>query len=198
MGERELQDALRARAAAEIDALWRTAEAAVAARRGEVAAAQAELIATAEREAAAASAATRRELLAAVEHELRRERLAAEQELDRRLYALATRLIATLGARRRERLWQALSAELPAGEWRRLRVHPDDLARARAAFPDAEVVVDEVLAGGLVAATADGRIVIDNSLSGRLERAWPELLVPLVAAVNAEVERHAAGDAAAG
>lgn len=29
MGERELQDALRARAAAEIDALWRTAEAAV-------------------------------------------------------------------------------------------------------------------------------------------------------------------------
>jgi vacuolar-type H+-ATPase subunit E/Vma4 len=152
-----------------------------------------------EQQLAVAGAAVRRSVLAAAELAARQQRLAAESALRERMHGAALRLLATLGAKQRQHLWRALAAELPPADWRRIRVHPDELELARERFPAAEVIAEPELVGGLVAETADGRIVVDNSLAGRLERVWPELLAPLLVAVNEEVDRHvAAGAAAAG
>ena len=198
MGERELQEALRARAHKRIDAAWQAAEAAVAARRAAIEDQRQALCATMQRQLAGTAAAERRRLLAETERALRRQRLTALQALEGRLQALAGPLLAGLGDSRRHRTWAALAGELPAAEWQRVRVHPEDLDRARRAFPGAEVAVDATLAGGLVAETGDGRIVLDNSLAGRLAQAWPALLTPLAAAVCEEVDKDAAGPAATG
>lgn len=196
MGEHELREALRGKAQARIRQLWQASEAAVAGRRVELEAEQATLRAEAERQHAAAAAVTRRNLLAGAELKAQQHCLETEEWLQQRLYALATNLLAELGRSERQQLWPALVEELPAAEWQRIRVHPDDLPAARERFPTVEVVADPALAGGLVAETGDGRIVVDNSLNGRLTRAWPELLAPLFAAIHKEVDRDAAGPAA--
>lgn len=197
MGERELQEALRGKARERIRRIWRAAEEAVAARRAEIGAEQAILRERAEQEQAATAVVTRRNVLAAAALAAQQQCLVTEQRLRERLHALAGRRLPTLIDGARARVWQALAAELPAAEWQRIRVHPADLAVARQRFPTAEVLADAALGGGLVAEAGDGRIVVDNSLAGRLERAWPELLVPLFAAISEEVERDAAGAAAA-
>ena len=197
MGERELQEALRGKAQARIREIWQAAEEAVAARRAEIRAEQAVLRERAEQESAATAVVIRRNVLAAAALEAQQQCLVTEQRLCERLHALAVRRLPTLIDGARSRVWQALAAELPAAKWQRIRVHPADLPAARQRFPTAEVLADATLGGGVVAEAGDGRIVIDNSLAGRLERAWPELLVPLFAAINEEVERDAAGVATA-
>jgi V/A-type H+-transporting ATPase subunit E len=47
---------------------------------------------------------------------------------------------------------------------------------ARQLFPQAEIVIDEGISGGLVASSADGRITVINTLEKRLERLWPRLV----------------------
>jgi vacuolar-type H+-ATPase subunit E/Vma4 len=198
MGERELQEALRNRAQERIHAAWQAAEAAVAAQRAEAEAQSATLCAAMEKQSASAAAAERRTLLTATELAMRRQRLAAMTALEERLHTLAIHLLGSLGGDERCRLWRTLAGELPAAEWQRVSVHPDDRVLARQTFPAALVVDDAALVGGLMAAMADGRIEVDNSLPGRLARAWPGLLSPLLAAINEEVAKSAAGPAPAG
>lgn len=198
MGERELQEALSNRAQERIHAAWQAAEAAVAAQRAETAAQRAALCAAMEKQSASAAAAERRTLLTATELAMRRQRLAAVTALEERLHALAVQLLGSLDGDERCRLWRALAGELPAAAWQRVIVHPDDRALARQAFPEALVIDEAALVGGLMTAMADGRIEIDNSLSGRLERAWSGLLSSLLAAINEEVAKGAAGSAPTG
>ncbi|MBW2476369.1 MAG: hypothetical protein JRE63_03480 [Deltaproteobacteria bacterium] len=74
------------------------------------------------------------------------------------------------------KLWTALHRELPQLPWTTVWVCAADEALAAAAFPDAQVIVEDALAGGLAVATKAGQIKIDNSLACRLKRAWPDLL----------------------
>jgi vacuolar-type H+-ATPase subunit E/Vma4 len=198
MGEHELQEALRSKAQEAARQAWAAAEATVAARRAELEVEQTALRDAMEQQLVVAAAAVRRSVLAAAELAARQQQLAAESALRERLHSTAVRLLANLGAEQRHRLWQALTAELPLADWQRIRVHPDDLVRARQLFPVAEVTPEATLIGGLIVETADGRIMVDNSLSGRLERLWSELLAPLFAAVYEEVDRDAAGSPAVG
>jgi V/A-type H+-transporting ATPase subunit E len=57
-------------------------------------------------------------------------------------------------------------------------------------FPDAEVIADESISGGLDAATAGGRIRVVNTFEKRLERAWPILLPEMIRAVYHEAVDH--------
>lgn len=198
MGERELQEALRSKARAQIRHLWLEAEEAVAAARAATDAKVRALQQDARSRVAASVAASRHPAQAVSARAARQQRLRTETALQERMYALALRLLlapADTGQRRRR--WLALTAELPAAEWRRILVHPDDLAVARETFPNAEVTSDAKLLGGVVAETGDGRFSVDNSLAGRLARAWPELQAPLFAAINEKVDTDAAGPAAA-
>lgn len=198
MGEHELQEALRVRTQEQIRMVWQAAEAAVATRRDEIEQRRQTMLELLTRELDTAITGERRKLLAAAERVVRQQRLAALASLEGRLHPLAVQLLPALGMAEDRRLWLALAGELPAAEWQHVCVHPDDLDQARQTFPAAVVEGDAALAGGLVAATADGRIVLDNSLAGRLQQAWPELLTPLIAAVRAEVDQGAAGPAPTG
>jgi len=84
----------------------------------------------------------------------------------------------------------ALAAELPASEWRRLRVNPADESAARRLFPMAEVEGEPTIAGGLRAEADGGRIAVDNSLEARLETAWPDLLPGLIRSIDTESSDH--------
>jgi vacuolar-type H+-ATPase subunit E/Vma4 len=99
----------------------------------------------------------------------------AEQELDHRLYALARGLMTGLLTGNRAALFVTLAREIPAGDWRSVAVHPDDVASARQIFPQADIVADDEMAGGLIASSADGGMTVINTLAKRLERLWPRL-----------------------
>ena len=199
MGEHELHNALRREADSRIRTLWAEAETEVATRRealkNELAALQQATGEDGHKEVQA----VHRSDSARIEQEVRRDRLLARTALAERLLALATQLLAELGAANREGVWRNAVAELPAAAWQTVTVHPDDAQRARRAFPQAEVKTDPALIGGVIAAAANGRIVVDNSLAGRLVRGWPELLPELTGALERELNEHGpAGPAATG
>lgn len=100
----------------------------------------------------------------------------AEQGLNSRLYALAKALLNGLPGTKRAELFTRLAEEITAGDWQTIIVHPEDTPVARQLFPQAEIVPDGEITGGLVASTADGGITVINTLDKRLERLWPELL----------------------
>jgi V/A-type H+-transporting ATPase subunit E len=100
----------------------------------------------------------------------------AEQELNSRLYALGKELLNGLHGKKRAELFTRLAEEFTAGDWQTIIVHPEDTSVARQLFPQAEIVIDEGISGGLVASSADGRITVINTLEKRLERLWPRLV----------------------
>jgi vacuolar-type H+-ATPase subunit E/Vma4 len=190
MGEHELRAALRREADDRIREGWAAAEREVATRRAQVTTDLDALRQTGEEQALAAALAARRAAAATIEQALRRCRLLAESTLAERLRSLAEQVLTELAEQERDPLWRASVAEIPAAEWRTLRVAPADLLRARRDFPRASVEADNALIGGLIAATAGERIVVDNSLAGRLERGWPELLPELMANLIREMTAH--------
>ncbi|MBW6521332.1 MAG: V-type ATP synthase subunit E [Desulfoarculaceae bacterium] len=104
----------------------------------------------------------------------------AEQELSNRLYGLAKALLNGLPGTKRSELFTRLAGEITAGDWQTITVHPEDTPVARKLFPQAEIVTDGEITGGLVASTADGGITIINTLEKRLERLWPGLVSEII------------------
>lgn len=177
MGRDVLINDLRAKGEQQVEGLWREARAEAERLRSEAAATL-----TAERgrcdlaRRQAGEAVHRRRAMAA-----RRQAGAiitrAEQELSDRLADLSRELLGAAWSGDRAALLAGLVAELPAGDWGRVRVHPEDVAAAGRLFPQAEIVADTEVKGGLEVTSSDGAITIDNTLNSRLARIWP-LLVP--------------------
>jgi V/A-type H+-transporting ATPase subunit E len=130
-------------------------------------------------------------VLVEADEEARAIRLSAEHELSGRLRQAAREVLPSLGQGDRRRIFLALARELPPFEWRRVRVNPEDFETAGEAFPDAEIVAGESIAGGLVAETGDGKVSVVNTFQKRLERAWPELLPALIKSAEEAVTHHA-------
>jgi flagellar biosynthesis/type III secretory pathway protein FliH len=122
-----------------------------------------------------------RTLIATAAREASMIRLRAEHTLAQRLHEWARISLKQLRRDDAERLFRTLAAELPAVPWHTLWVNPDDTILASGQFPDATVIPDETLAGGLKVATADGSLTVDNTLEVRLETSWPDLLPHLMA-----------------
>lgn len=108
----------------------------------------------------------------------------AEQALGARLYDLARQLLTGSWSGDRGELLAGLAAELPAGEWGRVRVHPDDAALVTRLFPRAEVIGDTQVEGGLEVSSRDFGVTIDNTLNSRLARIWSRLLPELLREVR--------------
>ena len=161
-------DRVRLEAAAEIDAQRRAAEAQTAATVRRI---EQEATGTAEREA--------RDL-----------RMSARIALAEKLKALAIAELPNLRTQNPEELFVALTAELPAYAWRKVRVNPADEAYARTRFPQAQIECDARISGGMEAEAEGGRIRVNNTLDARLETAWPELLSDLIAAILPETSDH--------
>jgi vacuolar-type H+-ATPase subunit E/Vma4 len=190
MGRAALVESLRARAAEDVQALWRDVRASAEAYRAEL---SGELVKQQDRDAsAAAMAAARLEEDALVEarHRAREVRAQAALEVAGRLHDLA---LAELPRLRREggaALFGALAGELPRCEWSRVTVNPADRELARTRFPQAEVRCDERICGGLEAEADSGRIRVSNTLETRLATAWPDILAGLVAGLLPASDSH--------
>ncbi|HXX56712.1 MAG TPA: V-type ATP synthase subunit E [Thermodesulfovibrionales bacterium] len=106
--------------------------------------------------------------------------LAAEKELSDRLYKIAMKSLPLLREKRYPDLFVALYKELPQHQWRAVRVHPEDKGLAETCLPDAEVISDNSISGGLDVMTADERIRVTNTFDKRLACLWIEMLPGLM------------------
>jgi vacuolar-type H+-ATPase subunit E/Vma4 len=185
-----LIEELRRKAVEDSEALWRDARAEAGNCRLEAAreiedrrsAVAAQAAATALRLEEAAAAGAQREV---------REMLArATSALADRLHGLARVELARLHHAGAGGSFEALAAELPHRTWERVCVGPADLEVARRMFPQAEIVCDARIAGGMEAQDEAGRIRVSNTLETRLESAWPDILPGLVAEILTEGSSH--------
>lgn len=122
-----------------------------------------------------------RAIMAGTSREASLIRLRAEHSLSLRLHERARICLKQLTGDDGERIFRTLAAELPALPWHTIRIAPGDVALASGHFPNATIIADEAVAGGLKVATADGSLIVDNTLETRLERMWPDLLIQLMA-----------------
>jgi V/A-type H+-transporting ATPase subunit E len=113
-------------------------------------------------------------------------RLRAEHALALRLHEHARSSLQELAGADAEKLFSSLAAELPAMPWSTISTSPGDARRAAALFPDATIIPDTTISGGLKAATAGQSLTVDNTLEKRLERFWPDLLPQLLAELRGE------------
>jgi V/A-type H+-transporting ATPase subunit E len=68
-----------------------------------------------------------------------------------------------------------MAAELPA-DWKTVRVNSEDAGIAREHFPEAGIITDDSISGGMDVMTEDAKIRVINTLEKRLERAWGDVL----------------------
>jgi len=106
--------------------------------------------------------------------------LSAEKELSDRLYKIAVKSLPLLRDNRYPDLFVALFQELPSHQWQVVRVHPEDKGRAKICFPEAEVLSDSAISGGLDVMTEDERIRVTNTFEKRLACLWIEMLPGLM------------------
>lgn len=180
MGTGELLAALRSTGEKKAGDIRREAEA-TADRLREEAADRLALLQEESRQEAERRVATQREALCAEgERKARQIRLAAQEQLARRLYDVARRLLPRLRGDGYPEIFRRLAAELPPAQWEKVRVNPADEGLAASLFPGARITTDVAVCGGLEALAGEGRLRVDNTLEKRLERGWPELLPLLI------------------
>lgn len=135
----------------------------------------------------------RRAILSKAAGEAALLRLRVEYLLALRLREIAGSCLPQLRSGAAAAVVPRFAAELPPEEWRTVRVNPVDAALAAALFPQADIVADATISGGLAVTNRDGSLTVDNSLETRLERLWPELLPELVAVIRADLAAESTG-----
>lgn len=180
MGCKELIESLRAAASERVDAVWSEASAEADTARE----ACAQKIDRAKEEAgrimAAKVALIRSQALLEARSKERGLRLAAHRKLADLLYSIAGSRLRMLRECNYDRTFQAMAQELPRFTWECVKVHPDDVERARKLFPDAAITASEAISGGLEVTSDDGLVTVVNTCEKRLERAWETMLPELV------------------
>ena len=184
MGSRELIESLRAAGDGKVRALRAVAEEEAERVRSEAARRIGAIHQSHEREREAEAAKQAEALLAEANAEARRIRLQADRALADRLAALARKSLPSLRNVGYTGVFDAFVQELPRLGWRAVRVHPADRELAASRFPDAEVLTDEDISGGLVALTEGGRVQVVNTFETRLARRWEEMLPDIMREVR--------------
>jgi V/A-type H+-transporting ATPase subunit E len=113
------------------------------------------------------------------QNRVRMIRLSSEDRLSGRLYSLAASSLHMLRAQGYGDIFHRLALELPSHVWRNVRVNPEDSGLAKKFFPDAEIIADSNVTGGMEVEAEGGGVRIINTLEKRVERAWP-LMLPLL------------------
>ena len=176
----ELIDALRDRAQQKVESIWQEARASAEQIRTDSECRIEEQRSQAMQELAAEVKELRDTATAEAETAARGLRVATTTALVERLDRLARASLPRLRDEDYEIVFDALAGELPSRAWQRVRVNPADKGLAQSRFPDAEIVCDEAVLGGMDVEAEDGRIRIGNTLETRLARAWPVILPGLV------------------
>ncbi|RJQ47040.1 MAG: hypothetical protein C4538_05735 [Nitrospiraceae bacterium] len=119
-------------------------------------------------------------------------KLISEQDISRRLFSLAASHLSLLRKERYEDIFSALARELPSPHWKQVRVSPGDSGLARRLFPDAAIIPDDSIYGGLEVCSEDAKICVANTFNKRLQRAWENILPAIMRDIYQETshERH--------
>jgi V/A-type H+-transporting ATPase subunit E len=187
MSGRELIESLRKAGDEKAGMLRQEAEAAAREMRAGLADRLARLRADRERDQSLAANAALSARVSEANNQARRSRLIVEQALADRLFAAAGSSLRRLRDEGYPRVFEMLAWELPFLTWNAVRVNPSDVETAKRVFPDAEIVPDETISGGMDASTEDGAVRVINTFEKRLERAWPDLLPLLIRDVYGEM-----------
>jgi vacuolar-type H+-ATPase subunit E/Vma4 len=105
--------------------------------------------------------------------------LKAEKKLSDLLFSLAKARLHLLRSKEYEKIFSVLAREIPSLKWQEVRVNPEDTAFAGELFPDARILPDDSITGGVEVCSEDGKICIINTFEKRLERAW-EYILPFI------------------
>jgi V/A-type H+-transporting ATPase subunit E len=118
-------------------------------------------------------------ILADAERESRKIMAEAEKRLSDRLFSLAMASLGSLRNEEYEKVFSELAAEIYSLQWKEVRVASGDMELAKGLFPDARIVRDDGITGGLEVHSENGQISVTNTFEKRLERAW-ESMLPLI------------------
>jgi vacuolar-type H+-ATPase subunit E/Vma4 len=180
MGCKELIESLRTAASERVDAVW--SEASTEADNARAASAQ--KVSQAKEEAGRIMAARvdliRSQAILESRSKERGLRLAADRKLADLLYSIAVSRLCLLREHEYAAAFQAMVQELPRFTWGSVKVHRDDVERARSFFPDAKIVAADNISGGLEVTSDDGQVTVVNTWEKRLERAWEGMLPDLI------------------
>ncbi|HET6516558.1 MAG TPA: V-type ATP synthase subunit E [Thermodesulfovibrionales bacterium] len=190
MGYRELIESLRKAADERVRSIWQEAETEAEKIRNEgtrkAAQVRDEYAAMEGTEAEATGSAVIFDAL----NRSRMYRLTSEKRLSDRLFALAASCLSPLRDEGYGENFEVIVKELPLFPWKTVRVNPRDVGLARENFPDAEIVSDEGITGGVDAETEEGKVRVIDTFEKRLERAWVEILPALTKEIYEEAERR--------
>ncbi len=187
MSSRELIDSLKRSGEEKIQILRQEAEQQAEAVRTAASAKLEELRRRYADRLSAASGEEAARALAEAGNRARALRLEAEKVLSERLLSAARSAMPQLRNGAYPSLFEKMVLELPALDWSLVRVNPADVSLAKKYFPEAEIIPVETISGGVDVTIRDGTIRVINTLEKRLERAWNELLPPMVKDVYREI-----------
>jgi V/A-type H+-transporting ATPase subunit E len=139
------------------------------------------------RRATVSSATNERAILFETERKAAFLRLSAENALAERLRALALSNLQRLREGRYSAVFSALVKELPEREWEEVRVNSRDVQLAVEHFPEAEIVSDDSISGGLEVIAGAGVIRVINTFEKRLERGFDDLLPIMMRDIYSEI-----------
>ena len=124
------------------------------------------------------SAARKRseETLSEAEKKARLISIAEDLRLSERLYRISHASLHKLRERNYQSSFGLMVEELPPLDWKTVRVNPEDAGLAQEHFPEAGIITDDTITGGMEVMTDDGKIRVINTLEKRLERAWGDIL----------------------
>jgi V/A-type H+-transporting ATPase subunit E len=187
MGYQELIDALNEECKERVRTIRQEAEAEAAKIRAEVLKRACDMKESYGREHSSAARSRAEAILSEARETARASRLKAEMELSVRLYQVAVRALRHLRDERCGEVLSSLAHELPPGIWEAVKVNPEDREVVRVLFPDAEILGDPGIAGGLEVIGGKGSVRVVNTFEKRLERAWAEMLPEIMKDVYREI-----------
>jgi vacuolar-type H+-ATPase subunit E/Vma4 len=116
------------------------------------------------------------ETLSEAEKKARLINIAEDLRLSERLYMISHSSLRKLRNHDYKGSFRNMATELPPLVWKTVRVNPEDAGIAREHFPEAGIITDDSISGGMDVMTDDGKIRVNNTLEKRLERAWGDIL----------------------
>ncbi len=180
MGYKELIEALRREGDEKARAIWQEAEADAEKIRADAS----ERIKRMQEEYSLMQSSTIKDQIEPILSEARQKadaiRLAAEKDMSVRLYHLTVSILNNLRDEGYSDVFFSLVKELPFCKWEMVKVNPEDEKIAKEYFPEAQIIADSSITGGLEVQAKDRKIRISNTFEKRLERAWMEILPGLM------------------
>ena len=119
------------------------------------------------------------ETLSEVERKARLINIEEDLKLSERLYRISKASLSILRNLDYQVSFRNMAAELPPLSWKTVRVNPEDAGLSLEQFPEAGIITDNSISGGMDVMSDEGKIRVINTLEKRLERAWGDIL-PLI------------------